>query len=173
MIRILLTLGISWYGMAPAAPPPSIQTLGKLTVVEISQPNCPFVQKHYRTKAIQMLQKFCSEKQVRWITVSSGKNATAEKLRQFLSRHAATPDTRLVDTNASIARHYNLRKAPGFILLNPDGTVAYTGTLTDQRGWDNRVQKPAQPWLKSAIEARLSGVTPATVSTPEHGCSIR
>jgi acyl-coenzyme A synthetase/AMP-(fatty) acid ligase len=76
----------------------------------------------------------------------------------------------LHDPTQVTATAWGAERTPEFFLLNSEGIVVYHGRM------DDSPRDPTQATtseLKDAIDAMVSGVTPAVVSTESIGCSVK
>ncbi|MCR6656906.1 MAG: hypothetical protein NVV63_14095 [Opitutus sp.] len=67
---------------------------GKIVVIEWTNPDCPFVQKHYQSGNIPKLQKAAAQEGVVWLVVETGSNRAADKVKSW-QRETAPPRWRI------------------------------------------------------------------------------
>src|SRR5437588_1120293 len=58
---------------------------GKITVLEWINPDCPFVQRHYKLKTMTSLAD--KNKDVTWLAIATGNTADADKLKSFADKN--------------------------------------------------------------------------------------
>ena len=75
----------------------------------------------------------------------------------------------LRDETQEVARAYDAQTTPDVFVVDADGIVRYRGAP------DGDYEDPAQnaDWLRTALEAVLSGDAPAPAETKPVGCSIK
>jgi peroxiredoxin len=89
---------------------------------------------------------------------------------QARARNKGYPFPYLVDESQDVARQYGAERTPEVFLFDEARTLRYHGAP------DDNVDDPkavGQRYLRDAIEAVLTGATPATSETPARGCTIK
>ena len=81
---------------------------------------------------------------------------------------------RLLDGEQKIATQAGIKRVPTFLVVRPDGTIAYRGRVDDR--WSpegKRRDEPRTHELADAVEAVLAGKEPPTAETPTFGCPLQ
>ena len=151
---------------------------GKYVVLEWYQPDCPFVRKHYRSGNMQSLQKEYTGKGVVWLSVNSSApgeegNYPAEKLNQIAASDGAARTALLLDPDGKVGHLYGAKTTPDMYVIDPNGTLVYEGAIDDKRSVDLGDVKTATNYVKTALEASMTGKTVPTAATRPYGCSVK
>jgi peroxiredoxin len=153
------------------------QFKGKTVVLEWSNPNCPFVKKHYDSGNMQALQKDTDADAV-WITVNSTNAKHSDymdgkALAAWVAQGKATPDFYLADASGAMGKAYGAKTTPHMFVIDPAGKVVYNGAIDDKRSANPADVKGAQNYVRVALDAVKSGKPVATASTSPYGCSVK
>ncbi|MBV8225691.1 MAG: thioredoxin family protein [Verrucomicrobia bacterium] len=151
---------------------------GKYVVLEWYQPDCPFVRAHYRSGVMQTLQKEYTAKGVVWLSIDSSApgeqgNYPADKLNEFAARDGAARTALLLDPAGNVGRSYGAQTTPDMYIIDPSGNVVYKGAIDNKRSTDLEDAKTATNYVKSALDALLSGKPVPMSSTRPYGCSVK
>jgi peroxiredoxin len=147
---------------------------GKVVVLEWSNPNCPYVQRVYKSGIMQSVQKKYADKVV-WLTVNSTSPKsqdfeTSENLAKAYKEWNATFVTMLLDPEGDVARLYDAKTTPHMFIIDKTGKLAYAGAIDD----DPRGNKPEKTnYVDLALTSVLEGKTVATTNTRSYGCTIK
>ena len=151
---------------------------GKYVVLEWYQPNCPFVQKHYRSGNMQALQKEYTAKGVTWLSIDSSApgeqgNYPAEKLNEISAQNGSARTALLLDPAGTVGRLYGAKTTPDMYIITPDGILVYKGAIDNKRSTDLADVKSATNYVKVALDAVMAGKTVPTTATQPYGCSVK
>lgn len=195
--RICLTLGLcaiapAWaQSAAVGQPAPAFELVdakgrtvklsdfkGKHVVLEWTNPNCPFVIKHYGSQNMQALQKEAAAKNVVWLSISStapshGDYLAPGALRAQYQVWGASQTALLMDDNGQIGRAYGARNTPHMVVIDPKGLVVYAGGIDDKRSANPEDVKTAKNYVRAALAESLAGKPVSTPSAAPYGCSIK
>src|SRR5271166_5103345 len=143
---------------------------GKFVVLEWYQPDCPFVGKHYKSGNMQSLQKTYTAKGVVWLSIDSSApgeegNYPAEKLNQIASNDGAARTALLLDPDGKVGRIYGAKTTPDMYIIDPNGTLVYEGAIDNKRSTDLADVKTATNYVKTALDAVMTGKTVPTTAT--------
>lgn len=154
------------------------QFRGHYVALEWTNPECPFVGKHYRSGNMQNLQKGFVNQGVVWLTVDSsapGKqgNLSAAQASDLLqSRHAA-PTAFLLDASGTVGHLYGAKTTPHMFLIDPKGNLVYEGGIDSIASTDAGDIGRATPYFKNAVEHAIAGQPIDPNSTRPYGCSVK
>jgi len=151
---------------------------GKYVVLEWYNPDCPFVGKHYRSGNMQGLQKEFTSKGVVWLSIDSSApgeqgNYPPGKLNEISARDGAARTALLLDPDGKVGRLYGAKTTPDMYIINPDGVLVYKGAIDNKRSTDLADVKTATNYVKSALQAVMTGKPVATTDTQPYGCSVK
>ncbi|HVF63313.1 MAG TPA: thioredoxin family protein [Casimicrobiaceae bacterium] len=151
---------------------------GKTVVLEWTNPECPFVQKHYVSKNMQGLQKEYAAKDVVWLSVNSTSKSHSEfktpaQMLKWMGDHGAAQSAILLDDTSNVGRLYAARTTPHMFVIDRDGKVVYAGAIDDKRSANPADAKTANNFVRAALTETLAGKPVTTASTQPYGCSVK
>jgi peroxiredoxin len=153
------------------------QFKGKTVVLEWTNPNCPFVKKHYGSGNMQALQKETDADAV-WISV----NSTSPKHQDFmepkaltawLSEGKAMPDHYVADTSGALGKAFGAKTTPHMFVIDPSGKVVYNGAIDDKRSTSPEDVKTSKNFVRTALADVKAGKPVANASNAPYGCSVK
>lgn len=152
--------------------------LGKTVVLEWTNPGCPFVQKHYKSKNMQGLQKEYTGKGVIWLTVSSsapGKQGhlDAKSGEAFRTEQGSAATAVLLDGDGKVGKLYKAETTPHMYVVNSKGRLVYQGAIDDKPSADEADVKTARNYVREAVDATLAGKDVKEYQTKSYGCSVK
>jgi len=151
---------------------------GRPVVLEWTNHDCPYVQKHYSSGNMQALQKEAREAGYVWLSVISsapGKqgHVTASQADSLTRERGAAPDAVLLDEAGEIGRAYGARTTPHMFIIGTDGFLVYMGGIDDIRSSDPADVPRARNHVRAAIADIAAGRPVAQAVTPPYGCSVK
>ena len=154
------------------------QFRGKIVVLEWTNPDCPYVRKHYGSGNMQALQKEATATGVVWLSIYSSAPGTqgfvqpAEADRLTQSRNAAPTDV-LLDPTGDIGHLYNARTTPHMFVIDTTGKLVYMGGIDDKPTTSKSDIPGATNYVRAALQDLASGRPVATPVTRPYGCSVK
>jgi peroxiredoxin len=151
---------------------------GKFVVLEWTNPECPFVQKHYNSKNMQDLQKEWGAKDVVWLAInstnqSSSEFKTAAQMDAWLKTQGAAPKSALIDASSATGRAYAAKTTPHMFVVDPTGKVLYNGAIDDKRSANPADARTAKNYVRAALTEATGGKPVTVASTTPYGCSVK
>ena len=151
---------------------------GKHVVLEWTNPECPFVQKHYNAQNMQSLQKEYGAKDVVWLSVNSTNKGHPEykdgaQMAAWMQKQGGAPKAVLIDDSSAAGRAYAARTTPHMFVIDPSGKIVYAGAIDDKRSANPADVKGANNFVRAALNESLAGKPVATASTTPYGCSVK
>lgn len=140
---------------------------GKTLVIEFTDPDCPFVKKHYEAKKMQALQAKVKAEGGLWHSIYSGKVAEDKPAKSIGSQASAI----LFDPTMKVAQAYGAKKVPFVVVIRPDGHKIYSGPVDNDRGW-GKIMPGTRNHLEESLDSMKAG-TAAPTPSKVYGCSIR
>jgi hypothetical protein len=142
---------------------------GKWTVLEWSNPTCPYVVKHYGSDNMQTLQKEWTAKGVVWLTIySSGPGesgyVTAEDSVAYANEQQTDPTAVLLDPSGEVGHLYEAKTTPHMFIINPEGVIIYDGAIDDNPAREADVIPTSTNYVSAALTEAMAG-KPVTVAT--------
>jgi peroxiredoxin len=151
---------------------------GKYVVLEWTNPDCPFVQRHYNTKNMPGLQKEWGARDVTWLSIDSsnrdsGDYKTAAQLNTWMGAHEGSQKAVLIDSDSATARLYAAKTTPHMFVINPEGRIVYAGAIDDRPGASSDDTRKAKNYVRTALNAATGGTAVDPANTTPYGCSIK
>lgn len=151
---------------------------GKHVVLEWTNPDCPFVVKHYGTQNMQGLQKEFTAKDVVWLVVTSTAPGTSDHLAPaaLSAKYKAwgTAATHVLsDDSGAVGKAYAAKTTPHMFVIDPKGVLIYAGGIDDKRSANPTDVKDAKNHVRAALDESLSGKPVSVPSAAPYGCAIK
>ncbi|UCF66454.1 MAG: redoxin domain-containing protein [Acidobacteriota bacterium] len=151
---------------------------GKIVVLEWINFECPFVQKHYSSGAMQQLQSRYTGKDVVWLIINSsatGKQGHYEgdELADRIAKAKINADAYLLDTKGEVGRRYGARTTPHMYVIDAKGVLVYQGAIDSIRSARPADISKADNYVALALDALLAGEALRTTQTEPYGCSVK
>lgn len=153
---------------------------GKTVVLEWTNADCPFVQKHYAepVRNMQSMQSDAAADEVVWVQVISsapGKQghvdaATADQLN---ADRGASPAHVILDPEGTIGRAYSAKTTPHMFVITGEGDIAYAGAIDSKRSTKVADIAEATNYVTAALDAVAAGAPVEIASAKPYGCSIK
>jgi alkyl hydroperoxide reductase subunit AhpC len=151
---------------------------GKYVVLEWTNPGCPFVRNHYKTKNMQGLQANWGPRGVVWLSIDSSNKSSWDfmppaKLGEWMQARGAAQSAVLVDPDSSIAKVYQAKTTPHMFVIDPQGRIIYAGAIDDRPSTRPEDPPVANNYVRAALTQATGGMPVATATTTPYGCSIK
>jgi AhpC/TSA family len=153
--------------------------LGRPVVLEWTNPNCPYVNKHYSGPGnMQALQRDAMAGGVVWLTILSatpGKMGFQNGLEAslWLEEQKAKPTHYLLDTTAAVAEQYGVSVALHMFVIDGAGKLAYSGAIDDKPTANAADIPGARNYVREALVRIAAGQVMEPFATRPYGCSAR
>jgi peroxiredoxin len=142
---------------------------GKTVVLEWVNPDCPFVQRHYKAGTMKSLATKYGAEGVVWLTINSTNYMDAEASAEFKAANAL-PYPILVDQGGEVGHLYGAATTPHMYVIDGSGTLVYMGAIDDDpRGSSD---SPTN-YVAAALDETLAGNAVTTAETTPYGCSVK
>jgi peroxiredoxin len=140
---------------------------GKIVVLEWLNPDCPFVQRHYKAGTMKKLA--AEHADVVWLTINSTHYMDAAANAKFKADEKL-PYTILVDQSGEVGHLYGAQTTPHMYIIDTDGTLAYMGAIDDDpRGSSDSPKN----YVAAALDELEAGKAVTTAETKPYGCSVK
>lgn len=151
---------------------------GKVVVLEWSNHECPFVNKHYASGNMQRLQTTYTGQGVVWLTIVSsapGKqgHVSPGQAHALTTQRGASPTAVLLDPKGTVGRRYGAKTTPHMFIIDTHGTIVYAGAIDDRPSTDTADIPGATNYVQRALDAVLAGRPVSTRTTKPYGCSVK
>jgi peroxiredoxin len=135
---------------------------GKYIVLEWTNPECPFVRKHYTSGNMQGLQKEWGAREVVWLSINSTNTNNSEfktpaEMAKWMGSQGAAQNATLIDSTSATGRAYAARATPHMFVIDPAGNVLYNGAIDDRRTANPADAKTAHNYVRAALTGRCPG----------------
>ncbi|WP_224240317.1 thioredoxin family protein [Hyalangium gracile] len=145
------------------------QYQGKIVVLEWTNKECPFVQRHYKAKTMQNTLKGFDANKVVWLAVNSTNTVTASADATWKKEQGFAYPV-LQDPAGTVGKAYGAKTTPHMYVIDEKGVVRYAGAIDDDPRGKNAT---AVNHVKTAVDALLSGKPVPAASTEPYGCSVK
>jgi peroxiredoxin len=150
----------------------------KYVVLEWTNRDCPYTQKHYKSGNMQRLQSEWTARGVIWLTVASsapGKQGyvTANEENAYLKQAGAAPTAVLLDPTGTLGHLYDAKTTPDMFVISPQGVLIYEGAIDDRATTDVSDVTGAKNYVSLALEEAMAGKPVSTPATRSYGCSVK
>lgn len=151
---------------------------GKVVVLEWTNHECPYVQKHYKSSNMQNLQKQAKQAGVVWLSVISSApgeqgHVAGAKADELTAGRQALPTAVLLDPQGGIGKSYDARTTPHMYVIDAKGILRYAGGIDSIASNKPADIEKADPLFKTALESVLKGENVAQPVTRPYGCSVK
>ena len=150
---------------------------GKIVVLESYNLDCPFCANHFKTGAMQELQKDLTSKGIVWLMVNSvnpnhPSHRTPEQARAEWAKEKLNATAWLDDSSGQIGKAYGMRTTPHMFVVDKEGTLVYGGAIDDKATPDHD-PRAARNYVREAVGQLLAGEKVAVSQTKPYGCSVK
>jgi len=143
---------------------------GKIVVLEWLNPDCPFVQRHYKAGTMKDLATKYDGEGVVWLTINSTNYMDGATNAKFKADNSL-PYTILVDQAGDVGHLYGAKTTPHMYIIDGSGSLVYIGAIDDDpRG---NKSEPAVNYVSGALDEVLAGKAVTTAETKPYGCSVK
>jgi cytochrome oxidase Cu insertion factor (SCO1/SenC/PrrC family) len=149
---------------------------GKYVVLEWTNPECPFVKKHYDSGNLPATQKAATAKGVVWVSVQTGADGGAQgrsELQAWQASKQSVPTATVIDANGQIGRSYRAATTPHLYIVDPQGKVIYTGGIDSKASANPADIASATNYVNQALGEALAGKPVSQPVTKPYGCSVK
>ena len=151
---------------------------GKFVVLEWTNPECPFVQKHYNSANMPTLQKEWGARDVVWLTVNSTNHSSSEfktgaQMDSWMHAHGAAQKAVLIDADSATGMKYAAKTTPHMFVIDPKGEIVYAGAIDDKRSTRLEDTKTATNYVRVALTEAMAGKPVTTPNTTPYGCTVK
>ncbi|MES2952173.1 MAG: redoxin domain-containing protein [Pseudomonadota bacterium] len=150
---------------------------GKYVVLEWTNPDCPFVQKHYNSGNMQAAQKHAGAKGVVWLSVNTTGGAERDpklsaELASWVKAQKATPTALLMD-GGKLGQAFGAKTTPHMYLIDPAGKLVYAGAIDSKATANPGDIASATNYVIQAIDETAAGKAVSKPVTAAYGCSVK
>jgi len=144
---------------------------GKVVVLEWTNPDCPFVKRHYQENSMNKLASAYSDSGVVWLTINSTNYMDAAANASFAKKEDIGWPV-LVDQDGAVGHAYGAVTTPHMFIIDTKGIVVYEGAIDDDpRG--NMEAGARTNYVANALNDVAAGQSVSTPETKPYGCSVK
>lgn len=143
---------------------------GKVVVLEWTNPDCPFVQRHYKGKTMATLADRFHDRDVVWLAVNSTHSADAAKDRAWRQQQDFTHAV-LDDHAGTVGKAYGAKTTPNVFVIDRDGVLVYQGAIDDDAAGEKG--SGAHNYVADALDDLTGGKPVRLAETKPYGCSVK
>jgi len=144
---------------------------GQVVVLEWTNPDCPYVQRHYREGTMAALAGAYEDTSVVWLAVNTTHYNKPEDTRKWTKEKELSYPT-LLDPDGRVGRLYDAKTTPHMFVIEPSGRLVYDGAIDDDQG-GKKESSERVPYVDLAVKVALQGKMPETSQTRSYGCSVK
>lgn len=144
---------------------------GKVVVLEWLNPDCPFVQRHYKAGTMKNLATKYGTQGVVWLTINSTNYMGAAANAEFRAANDLSHPI-LVDQSGEVGHLYGAMTTPHMYVIDGGGRLVYIGAIDDDPRGNNK-GGPANNYVAAALDEVLAGKPVSTAETKPYGCSVK
>lgn len=142
---------------------------GRIVVLEWTNPECPFVQRHYSEKTMQKTLASLGGKPVAWLAVDSTSHNVAASSKAWKDKNGFSYPV-LQDASGTVGHAYGAKTTPDMFVIDEKGVLRYSGAIDDDpRG---RTATPIN-YVQKAVNAVASGQPVSPSVTQSYGCTVK
>ena len=150
---------------------------GKIVVLESYNLDCPFCHNHYRTGAMQELQRDLTAKGVVWLLVNSvspeyPNHRSTEAAKKEWASQKINATAWLDDSSGKVGKAYGMRTTPDMFVIDQHGTLVYEGAI-DDRPAPYGDPRTARNYVREAVQELQAGQKVAVSETKSYGCGVK
>lgn len=149
----------------------------KTVVLEWTNHQCPYVQKHYSSDNMQALQRQYTAQGVVWLSIISsapGKQGyiDAAQAKQLTTSRNAAPSEVLFDASGSVGKLYGAKTTPHIFIIDK-GQLRYAGAIDSIKSANPADIAKATNYLDAGLKALLAGQPIQHKTSIPYGCSVK
>ncbi|MGK0359636.1 MAG: peroxiredoxin [Bradymonadia bacterium] len=144
---------------------------GKVVVLEWTNPECPFVVRHYKAKTMTTLAQKYAGKEIVWLAVNSSHFANPAINKAFVEKEKLTYAV-LDDAKGAVGNAYGARTTPDMFVVDPAGKIAYRGAIDNDPFGDKPAAEKVN-YIDVAVPAVFAKGKVALPQTKPYGCSVK
>jgi peroxiredoxin len=150
---------------------------GKIVILESYNLDCPFCHNHYRTGAMQDLQRDMTAKGIIFLVVNSvgphsSSHRSVEAARKEWADQKMKATAWLDDSSGAIGKAYGMRTTPHMFVIDKSGVLVYQGAI-DDRAEPEGDPRTARNYVREAVQKIEAGEKVAVTQTRPYGCAVK
>jgi peroxiredoxin len=190
LLTLLASIGAAWAAaeVGLAAPDFAVKDIngqtqkladykGKIVVLESYNLDCPYCHNHYKSGAMQELQKELTGKGVVWLIVNSvgpsySSHRDAEAAKKEWQDQKMNATAWIDDSTGELGKKYGMRTTPHMFVIDQNGILAYQGAI-DDRPLPSGDPRPARNYVRETVQELQAGEKVKVSQTKSYGCGVK
>jgi peroxiredoxin len=141
---------------------------GKMVVLEWTNPECPYVQRHYKANTMSKTHEAIGEDVV-WLAIDSSNFVKPEDSKAWRKKHGFDHPI-LQNPSGDVGKMYEAKTTPHMYVIDKEGVLRYQGAIDDSPM--GKKESPTN-YVKQAVQAIKNGEEVPNKSTKPYGCSVK
>jgi peroxiredoxin len=142
---------------------------GKIVVLEWINPECPYVQRHYKDKTMLSLAQKYRDKGVVWLAINTTSSASGKDNKAWVEKHDLDYPI-LDDSDGKIGRQYGAKTTPHMYVIDRSGKLVYKGAIDDSPQGD---KEQANNYVADVLAKLAAGGEVTPRENKPYGCSVK
>lgn len=143
---------------------------GKIVVLEWTNPDCPFVKRHYAAKTMTTTANKYKDKDVVWLAINTTYYMGKDKYKEWIKANNISYPI-LDDHEGTIGRMYGAKTTPHMFIIGKDGKLVYQGGIDNDAGGDK--DNPVINYVDQALAELTASKAVSVAQTRPYGCSVK
>ncbi len=143
---------------------------GKVVVLEWTNTDCPFVQRHYRVGTMATLAKAYAPRGVVWLAINSSYFMNQEKNAAWVEKHQIAYPV-LDDHEGKVGKAYGAKSTPDMFVIDASGNIVYQGAIDNDA--NGEMKEGVVNYVAQALNEVLAGKPVSIPETKSYGCSVK
>ena len=139
----------------------------KVVVLEWTNPDCPFVKRHYNAGTMKKLASKYGHDGVVWLAINSSHYASTKDNAEFVAERGLAYPV-LDDRDGKVGRMYGAKTTPHMYVIDK-GVLAYVGAIDD----DPRGSGASVNYVDQALAEIAAGKPVSQPQRQSYGCSVK
>lgn len=142
---------------------------GKIVVLEWVNPQCPYVQRHYKNQTMESLAEKYRDKGVVWLAINTTSSAAGKDNKAWVEKYSLSYPI-LDDHGGKVGRLYGAKTTPDMFVIDHSGKIVYKGAIDDDPQAD---QEHATNYVGETLAKLTTGQSVTPRETKSYGCSVK
>lgn len=154
------------------------QYRGKTVVLEWTNHECPYVEKHYNSGNMQALQKDATANGVIWLSIISSRSGkqghvSGSRANELTASRNAAPTAVILDETSEIGLMYGAKTTPHMYIIDKAGQLVYMGGIDNIPSKNESDIPRAKNYVRAALDAIAASKPISDSITRPYGCSVK
>jgi peroxiredoxin len=142
---------------------------GKIVVLEWVNPQCPYVQRHYKNQTMESLAEKYRDKGVVWLAINTTASAVGKDNKAWVEKYDLNYPI-LDDHDGKVGRLYGAKTTPHMFVIDRSGKIVYKGAIDDD---PQAAKEHATNYVGEVLAKLTAGQEVAPRETKSYGCSVK